>query len=157
MAILEVVHEAGKFRDNAALHDVINYCCQLTKTESGYVGGIAVNPLYATTEMETLASVYRNYDGVRLRHMVLSFKRAEVSSPYTAFEIARGVAEFYGSSYQIIFAVHEDTDEIHIHFVMNTVNYCTGKKYIGTKKDYYDFQKYVKEILYEYGLFLVVM
>ena len=156
MAIFKVINEAGKYHDDAALTNVIKYCCNPEKTKSGFVGGYAVNPLNAISEMETVAELYNKSNGIRLRHMVLSFSHRELQNSCGAYLLACQAAMYYGKDYQIIFCIHEDTKVIHVHFVMNTVSYRSGVKYQGVKKDYYDFQNHLRAILNEYDIELMV-
>ena len=74
-----------------------------------------------------------------------------------ALDIARQAAAYYGSQYQIIYAVHMARDHPHIHFVMNTVSYVTGRKYPGDKADYYAYQKHLKDTLHPYGLYMMAV
>ena len=156
MAVFKVVNKAGKYHDDEALMNVIMYCCNPIKIISGLVGGLAVNPQHAIYEMETVAGLCDKNSRLRLRHMVLGFDPCELQNPREAYSIAYQAAMFYGLDYQIIFCIHEDTDHIHVHFIMNSVSYRTGLKYQGTKKDYYDFQNHLRTILKEYGIGLMV-
>jgi len=144
-----------KYQDDLALENVISYCTNENKTPHRLIGGFGVNLNQAAYEMQRLAEAYDNYNGVRLRHMVLSFSRQEVrrfrSHVYDALlKIADYAARYYGGQYQIIYTIHKDSCYPHIHFVMNTVNFLTGKKYPGTKEDYYRFQHYLGSFLAEY-------
>lgn len=65
--------------------------------------------------------------------------------------IADQVAGHYSDRHQIVYAVHEDTDHPHAHFVMNQVSFRDGRHYYGTKQDYYAFQEHIKKILRPYG------
>ena len=68
-------------------------------------------------------------EGLLLRHSILSFPPEERIDARDAADIATRAIRYYEQQYQILAAVHEDRPHIHIHFVMNTLNYCTGKKY----------------------------
>ena len=37
---------------------------------------------------------------------------------------------------------------------MNTVSYVDGKKFSGSKADYYQYEKYAKRVAHDYGLTL---
>ena len=134
----------GKYQDADALHDVLSYCGRADKASC--VGGIGVYIPNAIYEMERLAQAYGKDQGVRLRHWVLSFSKAELKRtakknlPAMLHHFGWYAADYYGHQYQIVYAVHLDTNTPHIHFVMNTVNYRTGKKYPGDKADYYAYQ-----------------
>lgn len=149
----------GKYKDDDALHDVISYCTQSSK--ACYVDGIAVYAPDAIFEMERLAKAYGKDSGLRLRHWVLSFSAQEIKGirkaqlPEVIHRFGWYAANYYGWQYQILFAVHLDNNNPHIHFVMNTVNYLTGKKYPGNKGDFYAYQKYLQDFFSEFGMVVV--
>jgi len=150
-----------RYHDENAIRDVVAYCLQPKKIPRQLVGAYAVNINQAAYEMERLARANGKDHGLRLRHMVLSFSPKEIkrfhNHTYETLKLNGDyAARYYGGQYQIIYAVHEDTDEPHVHFVMNTVNYLSGKKYAGKKEDYYAFCKYLGDFLYQYyGLVLI--
>lgn len=166
MAVLKIIHgqnaeslsthDNPKYHDENSLYNVIAYCCNPAKAKSGLIGGFGIDPPYAAEQMDALARAYRKADGIRLRHMVLSFNAANNAEkrirPDMAFYIAYQAAWYYGQTYQILFAVHEDKPHRHVHFVMNTVSFQDGHKYAGKKEDYYSFQRYLQRILADYGI-----
>lgn len=168
MAIFKVIHRnhyeyfghivEQKYHDDSALKNVIEYCYRPDKTPHQYIGGIGVNPQYAVEQMEAVALAYRKASGLRLRHMLLSFDKHERISFQRAKLLAFQLASYYGYKYQIIYAVHEDKANKHIHFVMNTVSYLDGHKYAGHRDDYYRFQEYMRSVLAgEFGFRLNVV
>ena len=102
--------------------------------------------------MEAVTRIYHRENGTHLRHSVLSFTPDECVTARQVKDIAQQVLTYYQDDYQILAAVHEDKDHLHIHFVMNCVNYRDGSKYRGKKKDYYGFLKHVNGVLHPYGL-----
>lgn len=115
-----------------------------------------MNPQFAKEQFEIVATTYDKTFGTRLRHMILSFGSSEQITLHEAKGIAYRAALYYGYEYQIIWAVHRDAEHIHIHMVMNTVSYRTGKKYDGSKADYYGFKEYLNSILVPYGLYVML-
>ena len=62
-----------------------------------------------------------------LQHRVISFGEEELSNPVMAFELAKVVASFYFEcGYISFFGVHLDTDNLHIHIAVSTVNWRNG-------------------------------
>lgn len=155
MATFRVMNEREKYHDDRALHDVISYCAQADKTE-GLVGamGVSPNPDWAIMQMQIVQSCFGKRDGVPLRHFVISFGEWDQIQPLSAFALGQKIAEYYGWQYQIIFGVHTDTENLHIHFVMNTVSYIDGKKYPGDKRDYYEFLQYANETVKPYHTYV---
>lgn len=149
-----------KYFDENAVDDVISYVQRPDKTPHHLVNGYGVYLPQAAHEMNEIARIFGKQSGLHLRHFVVSFSENEIRifrkhTYEMLYHIAQYAAAYYGHEYQIIFAVHEDAKHPHIHFVMNTVNFNTGKKYRGDKKDYYNFLTYLGSFLQEqYGFIL---
>ena len=150
MANLRIITKQGQYWDDNAVSTLVHYCLDAKKTmHYVYIGSYAVSyiPEEAILQMQLLQKYLGQTDGVHLRHMVLSFSKDEVDSPSLARTLGNEICKYYGAEYQILFGVHCNTEHLHIHFVMNTVSYRTGKKYPGDRKDYYAFLRYVQEVL----------
>lgn len=152
MAIYKVVNESGRYRDINVFRDVISYITSEEKVSSDGVIGGAVQPETAEIAMENIVHKFHTEKGLKLRHSVLSFDPNEPISPRQAKEIARKCIKYYETDYQILAAVHEDKEHLHIHFVMNTTNYHTGQKYHGDKRDYYGFLSYMNRVTTPYRI-----
>lgn len=64
--------------------------------------------------------------------------------------LAGEIARYYSDKYQIFYAVHEDTDNVHIHFGMNTVSYVDGSMYAEGYGDYYRLVAHIENIVKSY-------
>lgn len=53
------------------------------------------------------------------------------------YVVAELISEYYfKQGHQVLFAIHRDPEKkVHIHFVINSVNYINGKKYHSSKMD----------------------
>lgn len=139
------VGQHKKYFDENSYHDVSNYICNPVK--AAYVGGAGVTSVEtAGNEMEQIAIKFGKNSGKHLRHSTLSFATEENVSPEKANEYAQRIIQYYAPEYQIAYAVHTNTDNVHIHLVMNQVSYVDGHRYQGKKKDYYDFKKYMGKV-----------
>lgn len=156
MATYKVIYAPGKYQDASSYQDVLGYCMNPKKTQSKFIGGRNIDPNYAAEEMEDIAKVFGKTDKTKVRHFILSFSPNENLTSAEVSEIAHQVADFYADRHQIVFAVHEDTDHPHAHFVMNHVSFRDGRHYNGTKPDYYSFQRHIKKVLKPYGSNLTV-
>ncbi len=149
MATYEVigVGEYAKYFDEQAYQNTVQYV--LNREHTAYCGGANIEDLNsAAEEMEAVAVQYGKNSGKRVRHSVLSFSRAEEEriSPQVANFYAKRIVEYYAPEYQIIYGVHNNTDNLHIHFLMNQISYVDGHRYAGKKKDYYGFQKHIRNV-----------
>lgn len=143
MATVKFLNAAGKYDDPAAREDVIRYITQKVKTPSGYIGASGVDIPYAAQQMQEVAASFKKDNKIRIRHFVVSFYRNEFITPYKANMIASMIAVELGRIYQCVYAVHEDTYNIHVHFVFNPVSFVNGYKYSGTKEEH----KALKELI----------
>lgn len=138
------IGEHHKFFDaksySVAIHYISNpshACC---------VGGANISSLEtAAVEMQANAAKFQKDSGKRIRHSVLSFETYENITVEKANSFAQKIIQYYAPDYQIVYAVHDNTEHVHIHFVMNQIS-LTGTRYAGKKKDYYDFQAYMKAV-----------
>ena len=55
-----------------------------------------------------------------------------------AFRIAKEFAEKFMKGYEVLFAVHTDTEHTHVHFLIGNCHTETGKAYRRNQKDLYD-------------------
>ena len=147
MAIFKIIHAHGKYHDVSSFRDLPEYVTQSNKTTQELVLGGALFPEIAAESMQSLCAAYQKTDEVKLRHSVLSFSPEENISVSQAKGIARQALEYYEEEYQIMAAVHTDKDHLHIHLLMNTTSYRTGKKYPGNRADYFAFRDHLNKIL----------
>ena len=155
MAVYKVINKSGNYRTDRDVRNVVKYVTSPKKIREGGITGGAVLPEIAADAMECVTRAFHNTEGLHLRHSVLAFYPEEGLSPDDVKEVARDCLSFYEDDYQILAAVHEDREHLHIHLVMNTTNYNSGSKYAGTKKDYYDFLDHLNRILAPYGTHVV--
>ena len=114
---------------------------------AAYIGGAGIASAdTAAEEMQQTAIKFGKNKGKRLRHSVLSFTDKEGVSPEQANQYAQKIIQYYEPEYQIAYSVHDSTDNVHIHFVMNRVSYVDGHRYQGKKKDYYDFKRHMGHV-----------
>lgn len=139
------VGQHRKYFDEHAYHDVSNYI--FNPRSAVYVGGAGITSAEtAAEEMQQTAIKFGKNKGKRLRHSTLSFDSNEHVSPEQANEFAQKIIQFYAPEYQIAYSVHDSTDHVHIHFIMNQVSHVDGHRYQGKKKDYYDFKRYMGKV-----------
>lgn len=151
MATYRVFHGPNKYHDQDSFKTVIEYVTRSEKVNPDGVIGGAVCPETAIEELEDVVQTFHKKKGLKLRHSVLSFAPEEPVTARQVKEIAAECIRYYEDDYQILAAVHEDRDHLHIHFVMNTTSYRDGHKYHGDKADYYGFLSHMKRVVGPYG------
>ena len=160
MAILHFINSKSQQTSKGMLF-VLRYTMQDKKTVAydgnKYVSGVNCTPMSAYTEFNNTKKLYGKTDGRLYYHFVQSFSVAETISPQTAHEIALRFAEeaklLHG--YEIVVSTHSDRDHIHSHFVLNSVNAETGRKFHISEKDVEVLMKVSDNICREYGLSVI--
>ena len=135
------------------LDSLINYAINGEKTEKKlYVSGINCMPNTAFYEMKNVKKQFFKTDGIECFHAVQSFASGEVNAEQ-AHKIGLQLAEeLWGYKFQVVVSTHLNTDNIHNHFVLNSVSFMDGKRFCNTKKDYAIMRKVSDRICEEYGL-----
>lgn len=156
MAIVHFVNYR-KEQTNAGMRFVLDYTMQDMKTVTDgkkFVSGINCTPASAYTEFRNTKRLYGKEDGRLFYHFVQSFSIGENITPETAHDIALRFAEetkkFHG--FEIVVSTHCDRDHIHSHFVLNSVNAETGKKFHISENEIEMLMKESDRIIKEYGL-----
>lgn len=156
MAIVHFINYR-KAQTNAGMLFVLNYTMQDKKTVADgkkFVSGINCTPTSAYTEFRNTKKLYGKEDGRLFYHFVQSFPVGENITPETAHEIAlRFVSESDKlKDFEIVVSTHCDRDHIHSHFVMNSVNAETGKKFHINENEIELMMKESDRIIQQYGL-----
>ncbi len=145
MAFAKIVDKPG-YSDHDILEKVIRYITDPCKAIQGLIGGFNLLPLSAEfiiEQMEIVKIVWHKTEGKQIRHFIVSFAYWENVSEIEAYRLAYYLAAYYADRYQIVYAVHEDKPNVHIHFIVNTVSYKDGLMYAEGKDDYTRLQEYI--------------
>ena len=115
--------------DNYSLTNLVYYAMNPKKTEKQvYVSGVNCNPERAVSEMEDIKRIFGKTGGIKAFHAIQSFAEGEVT-PQEAHEIGVRLAEeMWGDRFQVVVSTHLNTENLHNHFVINSVSFKDGKK-----------------------------
>lgn len=132
---------------------LIDYAINGEKTENKlFVSGINCMPDTAFYEMKIVKKQFFKTGGIECFHGYQSFAAGEVT-PEQAHEIGVKLAEeLWGDKVQVVVSTHLNTDNIHNHFVLNSVSFKDGKRFCNTKKDYALMRKASDKLCEDYGL-----
>lgn len=109
-------------------------------------------PDTALHEMRNTKKQFFKTSGIQCFHGVQSFAKEEVT-PAQAHEIGIKLAEeLWGNKFQVVVSTHLNTENLHNHFVLNSVSFLDGKRFCNTKKDYAMMRKVSDKLCSEYGL-----
>lgn len=137
MAILKIVNRRNGKRKRSHLAGVIKYVLKTEKTEEKLIYGQNLEPERAYQMMMETKDLFNKRKGMDYFHFVLSYPPNEKITPEQAFEQAKELLErtkkFRG--YETLVAVHRDKKHIHVHFIVNSVNFVDGRKFHLSRKE----------------------
>ncbi len=145
MAIIKAVSS------RASLGNVIKYVSKTEKTEEKLLSGINCSPQTAIDEMKTTKMMYNKTDKRQYYHFVQSFDPKEKITLDEAHKIAKELAEERFKGYEVLIATHKDTEHIHSHFIVNSVNMDTGYKLHWSKYELAKMKQMSNDICLKYG------
>ena len=127
-----------------ALAQTLHYAENDAKTKlnesAQLVTGIHCRVDHAWEDMRAVQERFGKTDGVVALHAYQSFREGEVT-PEQCHEIGVALARrVWGKRFQVLVATHMNTDNLHNHFVINSVSYVDGKKYEQRRSQYAEFR-----------------
>jgi hypothetical protein len=109
------------------------------------------DPQLAKEQMQITKEIFDKTDGRQYKHYIQSFDIGE-TTPEQAQEIGLKWAKENFKEYEVVVGTHKDTDHIHNHIVVNSVNFEDGSKIHLDKEDLERFKSVSDELCKEYGL-----
>ncbi len=116
------------------LKNAINYITKEDKTSKDLIYCKDCDMNNVLDQFKYVKELYSNTDGRQYYHFIQSFSPKDKLDYELANKIGQEMCEYF-KEHQIIMATHKDKDYIHNHFIMNSVNFETGKKYQQSAKD----------------------
>lgn len=109
----------------------ISYTTQDMKTEKQlYVTGINTTLSTAFEDMVLTKKTYQKEDGILAFHAYQSFKPNEVNAE-NAHQIGIELAKIlWGDRFEVLVSTHLDKHHYHNHFVINSVSFKDGKRFM---------------------------
>lgn len=146
MAIIKFVKVA-----KGNLKRAINYITRPDKTTEELIYCKDCNINNVIEQFNYIKELYNKTDGRQYYHFIQSFSPDDKLDYELANKIGKKICEYF-KDYQIIMTTHKDKNYIHNHFIMNSVNMQTGKKYQQSAKDLEKIKKLSNELCKQYGL-----
>ena len=139
-----------------SLHNTIEYAKADFKTEKQYyVSGVNCTAKNALQEMILTKKHFGKEKGILAYHGFQSFAEGEVTAEQ-AHQIGIKLAEeLWGDKYEVIVSTHLNTKHYHNHFVLNSVSFVDGKKYVNNRENYAMMRKISDDLCREYGLSVI--
>lgn len=145
MSVLKIVD--GRNSELSQLTEIIKYVKNPEKNSHGLLAGIGVRINAAAEDMKTVKVLKNKITGRQYIHFLLSFDQGV--DAVTAHRIGKRVLMYQAHNYfQILMAVHDNTANVHCHFVLNTVGKGT-RKFSQSRAEMLKFRDYINRILEE--------
>lgn len=134
------------------LYAALQYVSNNNKTDKRmFVSGINCNAKRAYERMTATKKRFGKTGGNVAYHGYQSFNSGEVT-PDEAHKIGLETAKrMWGGNYEIVVTTHLNTDNIHNHFVVNSVSFKTGRKFENHISDHYRLREISDAVCLEYG------
>lgn len=127
------------------------YICNPLKAPQHLIGGQGIHIEHGVRDMLTTKKLHNKTSGKQHEHFIVSFHPDSTVTPEDCYCVAAKIALFY-EEFQVLYSVHTNREHLHIHFVINSVNAVTGKKFSQWQDDLARFKEYVYEIVKSYGI-----
>lgn len=136
------------------LQVAIDYILKDEKTMNGLLTGSANCIKEKAYEcMKETKRLYGKMDKRQGYHLIISFEENECDENTAMKVIQEFVQEYLASDYEVVYAVHNNTDHLHGHIIWNSVRFTDGYKYHYKKGDWeHDIQPRVDRICAKYNL-----
>ena len=135
------------------LYAALRYTENDDKTdERKYASGINCSAAFAYREMVAVKQRFGERGKVIAYHGYQSFKTGEVT-PEQAHEIGLETARrMWGKDFQVLVTTHLNTDNLHNHFVVNSVSFRDGHKFRNSIEQHREMREVSDAVCKEHGL-----
>ena len=120
--------------------------------EKKYVSGVNCSAAFAYEGMMAVKHKYGERGKVIAYHGYQSFRTDELT-PEECHAIGIETArKMWGKDYQVLVTTHLNTDNLHNHFVVNSVSFRDGRKFRNSIEQHYELREISDAICKEHGL-----
>lgn len=141
MTILKVINT--NYDTFTSIQNLYNYVMNPEKLEHGICNS---NLLYTQLGGHGIAQQFCNIadyygkTGSLAMHYIICYDDITREFPLSQIihTFKTSIVNFY--EYPFFYAMHENTDNLHIHLVLCSINLYTGKKYLNTKNNHENFR-----------------
>lgn len=147
MAIFKAVNSISKKSGGA--RGLLNYVGEKAEKTLGI--NCSDDYKMAYKEFEETKEQFNKKDGRQYKHYILSFE-SNFKDKEQVLELSKKFSEQAFENHEVFLAVHTDTNNVHCHMVVNSVNMLTGKKHNQSRKDLYKYKELVNELGKDYGI-----
>lgn len=117
-----------------------------------YYNAVGVDPAAAARDMQLCKMAYCKTKGLQGKHLIIALSKQEEAKIIAGNNIEKTADKIADIIYsntgcQVAYAVHGNTDNLHIHYALNSVRIADGYKIQLNYKDKYQIESEVKNFL----------
>lgn len=115
------------------------------KEEVFYIGSKGLDQEHdkAAKQIIKMQRALKKNNGRRMYHMIISFNTS-TKNLLKVKAVSKAVAKvIYEEGYLVYYGIHTSTDNLHIHFAIDSVNYLSGKKWHKSRSEFMSFRNKV--------------
>ena len=154
-AVRNVIAYVISVKCDDVINDVISEKCDKATVKYYNCRGLPKERKKAATRLIKIQKAYGKASGRRAYHLMISFPDAYDDCNVIKIIAERIADEIFEKGYQLVYGIHEDTDNLHIHVVVSSVNFITGNKIHISDEDFMQMReailKEVNIVMKEYG------
>lgn len=163
MSIFKIISHSKE--DELMLLERINYIFDPLATERRLISGKNISIMYPYEEIILVKKCYlstknNTIQGRQFFEFIISLQEEESfyleDFYYCIDNIISWFADSMNGHYQVISAIHTNTENLHAHIIMNNTDFCTGKRLDISMKLFYLIREIISSILKKYGFSCIV-
>ena len=132
------------------LLQTLHYAADREKTDDCvYVTALNCPKQKAYESMMTTKRRYGKMGGNVAYHGYMSFREGEVNAEQALAIGMETARRMWGDKYEVLVAVHRNTENLHCHFVINSVSFKTGEKFKNKIRDHKRLREIADEVCRE--------
>lgn len=148
MSIMRFINDRNRGVESLAA--ICKYASRDGKLPVNQISGLGIPGSDIFQGMMLSKVLHHQKDGKAYQHLVLS-NNSELQDVQVAHAIGVKVARYYADRFQVAVYTHTDTNNLHSHIIINTVDMITGKKLVQNRKVMKPLLEYINSVLNQYG------
>ena len=148
MAIFKLVK--NDYDTDEALENVLSYILDAEKS-NGYVGGQNLIVDNAIDNIYRERRFFCDKTQKRLYHFIISLEEYEVIAPNELYLLCYSICNYF-VEFQLVFAIHRNTENVHVHFALMPLSLTNEKKAGFDHATLYGFLEYIRNLLAKYNI-----
>ena len=145
--------------DDVKLFERLNYIRNPIATRNTVIYANYVSSLHPYSEMKFVKECHKSplnitTNGKWFLEYVVSLPGEESQNIFNFNDCAKEILTYlanYNGNYQAIGCVHVNTDNLHLHIIVNNIDFMTGSRFQLTKQNLYMIREEISKILNKYG------